>query len=252
MGRVDPEVQVQNFPPTFSMFFLSSPDYTDDSRSPLSVLSEEDLKELSFLSESEILSEMDSLGNSVADFPCFDPSNIPSLENEDIPTVVTSLSDPATDDINTPDPFSETNDVFLEAFKLGGFSGPKLQNFKSTPVNLQLRGDIVKDCAVREKVESLEPLITVERKTVENLEPLTTVENLEPLRTPGRKPTQRVQPMKRNVTINSNLSEDDDEEDDDEDDKENALLSNFPFMVVALILVLIVATPLGVSSVTAA
>merc|ERR1712066_1189491 len=111
-----------------------------------------------------------------------------------------------------------------------------------TPVNLQLRGDIVKDCAVREKVESLEPLRTVERKTVENLEPL---------RTPGRKPTQRVQPMKRNVTINSNLSEDDDEEDDDEDDKENALLSNFPFMVVALILVLIVATPLGVSSVTA-
>merc|ERR1712066_1166803 len=211
------------------------------------------------------LSEMDSLDNS-----CFDPSNIPSLENEDIPTVVTSLSDPATDDINTPDPFSETNDVFLEAFKLGGFSGPKLQNFKSTPVNLQLRGDIVKDCAVREKVESLEPLRTVERKTVENLEPLRTVErktvenleplttverktveNLEPLRTPGRKPTQRVQPMKRNVTINSNLSEDDVEEDDDEDDKENALLSNFPFMVVALILVLIVATPLGVSSVTA-
>merc|ERR1712066_13162 len=169
------------------------------------------------------LSEMDSLDNS-----CFDPSNIPSLENEDIPTVVTSLSDPATDDINTPDPFSETNDVFLEAFKLGGFSGPKLQNFKTTPINLQLRGDIVKDCAVREKVE-----------------------NLEPLRTPGRKPTLRVQPMKRNVTINSNLSEDDDEEDDDEDDKENALLSNFPFMVVALILVLIVATPLGVSSVTA-
>merc|ERR1712066_907710 len=112
-----------------------------------------------------------------------------------------------------------------------------------TPVNLQLRGDIVKDCAVREKVESLEPLRTVERKTVENLEPL---------RTPGRKPTQRVQPMKRNVTINSNLSEDDDEEDDDEDDeKENALLSNFPFVVVALILVLIVATPMGVSSVTA-
>merc|ERR1712066_721162 len=241
MGRVDPEVQVQNFPPTFSMFFLSSPDYTDDSRSPLSVLSEEDLKELSFLSESEILSEMDSLDNSVADFPCFDSSNIPSLENEDIPTVVTSLSDPATDDINTPDPFSETNDVFLEALKLGGFSGPKLQNFKTTPINLQLRGDIVKDCAVREKVESLEPLRTVERKTVENLEPLRTVErktvenleplttverktveNLEPLRTPGRKPTQRVQPMKRNVTINSNLSEDDDEEDDDEDDeKEN-------------------------------
>jgi len=244
--RVD---QVQNFPPTFSMSFLSSPDDTDDSRSPLSVLSAENWQ--------DILSEMDSLDNSVADFPCFDPSNIPSLENEDIPIVVTSLSDPATDDINTPDPFSETNDVFLEAFKLGGFSGPKLQNFKTTPVNLQLRGDIVKDCAVREKVESLEPLRTVERKTVENLEPLTTVErktveNLEPLRTPGRKPTQRVQPMKRNVTINSNLSEDDDEEDDDEDDeKENALLSNFPFVVVALILVLIVATPMGVSSVTA-
>ena len=155
--------------------------------------------------QSSILPEISFLETLMADF---DPINFACLENEKVPAAVEE------DTLNTPEPMIESGNDFLFHRTL-----TEPVHYKTSSVSLELRGDVITDCAV------------TERKMVD--------QHILPRQS---KPTQRVEPVKR-WAADTHYSE---QEEDEEEEKENPLLS-IPLLVLALILLVIITSLLGLS-----
>ena len=155
----------------------------------------------------EELSELSSLESFMNNYGLCDVAN---MESDEVPTTLME-----NETLNTPNPIMDDPFSFQASFP-SMRPRPETLFFKSSPVNLELRGDIVRDCAVQQ------------RNAIETVE---------------TRPTQRVEPMKRNETENSIREEDSEEE--EEEEKENTLLRNFPFLVLVLILLVILTSHLG-------
>ena len=157
--------------------------------------------------QSSILPELSFMETFMADF---DPTGFAFLENEKVPAAVEE------DTLNTPEPMIESGNDFLFHRT---FTEPV--HYKTSSVSLELRGDVITDCAV------------TERKMV--------YQNILPRQS---KPTQRVEPVKRWAADTHHSEQEEDEE--EEAEKENPLLS-IPLLVLALILLVIITSLLGLS-----
>ena len=119
--------------------------------------------------------------------------------------------------LNTPQPM-------LEPFNFSSrkpYYGAEI----STPFIFTRRGDVVTDCAVKKPPPEVQTIQPVHHHELQEAQ--------------GRRPTMRVEPLKMEPVETEDLEEDEDEEKEKEG---NSLLSYFPCLVLALILVVILAS----------
>ena len=153
----------------------------------------------------------------------------PSLEISDIPTVVetydTEMS--AEQTLDTPQPMLESFNSLNNNFSsLNPFLE---QGERSTPFTFTRREDVVSDCSVKQ-----------DRPQVQIIQP---EHHQELQEQPARRPTLRVEPWKREAETSL-----DSEEEEEEGKKGWEVLSYFPHLVVAVILVVMLVSMLGLTS----
>jgi len=148
----------------------------------------------------------------------------PSLEISDIPTVVKEMS--AEQTLDTPQPMLESFNSLNNNFSsLNPFLE---QGERSTPFTFTRREDVVSDCSVKQ-----------DRPQVQIIQP---EHHQELQEQPARRPTLRVEPWKREAETSL------DSEEEEEGKKGWEVLSYFPHLVVAVILVVMLVSMLGLTS----